>query len=279
MQRPKVGRFSFQDIPVIAYTINTSETGPDALVNLRNQVETKLSPELKAVPGVNSVVVAGGGNKQVLLTFDAQKLQKYGLQESGVTGVLQANSISFPTGQIVNQGQSIPVRVENQFNTLDDLRNLVVRPEIPAGAAGGAAGAGSAQGASGQGAQGASGGASSSGNSQAGTSGAAGGASGTGAGAQSGAARTPSAAATPIPAVKLSDVATVALANAGGETISRSNGKPNLSIIVYKTQNTNTVQVSDSVNAKVNGVKQTIPGTQTEVLFDQATYITDSSTA
>jgi len=142
VQRPKVGRFSFQDIPVIAYTINTSETGPDALVNLRNQVETKLSPELKAVPGVNSVVVAGGGNKQVLITFDAQKLQKYGLQESGVTGVLQANSISFPTGQIVNQGQSIPVRVENQFNTLDDLRNLVVRPEIPAGAAGGAAGAG-----------------------------------------------------------------------------------------------------------------------------------------
>src|SRR5215203_4486428 len=51
VQRPTVGRFSFQDIPVIAYTINTSEVGEDALSNLRRVLEEKIAPELKAIPG------------------------------------------------------------------------------------------------------------------------------------------------------------------------------------------------------------------------------------
>ena len=294
VQRPKVGRFNFQDIPVIAYTINTPDQGPDALVNLRRDIEDKLVPDLKAVPGVNSVTVAGGGNKQVVITFDSQKLQKNGLQASTITGLLQANNISFPTGQITTNGQAIPVRVGNQFGSLDDLRNLVVRPEIPAGA-GGASGAGAAGAAGGYGGAsaggpqagaagrqgagtgagaapgqqgaGAAGAAGSSGAPQAGSAGTTGATGATGAAAPTG---------TPIPAVKLSDVATVDLANASGDSISRSNGKPSLSLIVYKTQNANTVQVADSVNAKIDELKKTLPGTETAVLFDQSTFIKDS---
>src|SRR5205823_10272897 len=77
-------------------------------------------------------------------------------------------------------------------------------------------------------------------------------------------------------AVKLSDVATVELVNAGGGTISRSNGKPSLALIVYKTQNANTVEVADAVNSRIAALAKDLPGSETVVLFDQSTFITDS---
>lgn len=262
VQRPTAGRFNFQDIPILEYTVNTSSTDPNALTNLRSTVEDKIVPDLKSVSGVNSVRVAGGGTLEVQITFDSKKLQKAGLTASSVTGILQANNISFPTGQIVNNGESLPVRVIYQFGSLDDLRNVVVRPAIPAGTGSAIGAAGSASG----GAQGSNAGAAGAGGVQSGQ-----GTQGTtvGNGAQG-------ASTTPAPAVKLSDVATVALANVSGQTISRSNGKPTLSLLIYKAQNANTVQVADDVNAKLDSLIQQLPGTQRQVLFDQSSYIKDS---
>src|SRR3954447_287788 len=149
VQRPTVDRFNFQDIPVLAYTINTNDTSPDALVNLRHNLDDILVPQIKSITGVNNVNVAGGGTKEVNITFDEKKLQEKGLTASAVTGVLQANNISFPTGDVVTNNQSIPVRVVNEFTTVESLRNLVVRPEIKCAAAGGATGATGATGAGG----------------------------------------------------------------------------------------------------------------------------------
>ncbi|HEX8228538.1 MAG TPA: efflux RND transporter permease subunit [Chloroflexia bacterium] len=260
VQRPNVGRFNFQDIPVVAFTINTQAGGEDALANLRREVEDKIVPELKAINGVNSVTVAGGGEKQVIITFDAAKLRENGLIASQITGILQANNISFPTGQVVDNGQSIPVRVTNQFNAVEDLRELVVRPAIPAqaGAGQGAGAAGGQQGQQGQ--QGAAGG-------QAGGQQGVGGAAGQ---------TQPAQPAEPIPAATLGEVATVELANATGDTISRSNGQPSLSVVVYKTQNANTIQVADAVNARMDEAIKALPGSEKAILVDQSTFIKES---
>jgi HAE1 family hydrophobic/amphiphilic exporter-1 len=261
VQQPTVGRFSFQSIPVIAYTVNTPAEGEDALSDLRRDLEEKLVPDLKAIPGVNSVNVAGGGDKEVQIEFDRAALAEKGLTASAVTGVLQANNVSFPTGEIVDNGQAIPVRVTHQFDTVEELESLVVKPAAAKTATGAGAGAGAGGPPAGA----------SSGQAAAGQQ--------PGAGAQAGqAGATPQATAKPemLPAVTLGDVADVALVNAGGETISRSNGEPSLSVIIYKTQNANTVQVADAVNAKMEELPTLIPGSEKEVLFDQSTFIKES---
>ena len=159
---------------MLAYTVNTSEGGDDALANLRRSLEDKIVPELKAITGVNSVTVAGGGTKEVRITFSEKKLSDNNLTSSGIINTLQANNISFPTGDVTNAGQSIPVRVTNQFTTVDDLKNVVVRAATKGGTTG----------------------------------------------AQPQGQGQPPAQSTglPCPAVKLGDVADVALVNAGGES-------------------------------------------------------------
>src|SRR4051812_32581661 len=148
-QRPTVSRFNFSDIPAVAYTLNTSETGADALSNLRRDATAILLPELQSIDGVNSVSVGGGSNRQVIITLDEKKLAEHGLTASQVTGVLQANNITFPSGTIVSEGQSVPVVVGHEFTSLEDLRTIVVGMQMPAGAGGAGEYPGAAGGAAG----------------------------------------------------------------------------------------------------------------------------------
>ncbi len=324
VQRPNVGRFSLGDVPVLAYSLHTQETGPDALYNLKKSINQEIVPELQAIPGVNSVVVAGGGDRSVLITFDRQKLADSGITAAAITGILQANNISFPTGEIVDQNQSIPVRVTHQFENVDDLKKIIVGYKMPAGAAA-AAGAGGFPGAAG-GAGAAPGGTTAGGATGAGatvpltataplttttkatgaTPGAtvkpqtvitntaqatpgsvvggtqAGGTTGTTGGAagqpQTGApgAQVPTAPIEPPKPITLGDVALVELTNSQGDSINRTNGEPSIGVVIYKTQNGNTVQVSDAANAKIDDLLKKVPGTSKAIQFDSATFIKDS---
>ena len=58
-------------------------------------------------------------------------MQAAGLTVSQIEGVLQANNITLPAGQITSNGQTLPVQVGNTFASLDDLKNLVVGVSVP----------------------------------------------------------------------------------------------------------------------------------------------------
>ncbi len=77
--------------------------------------------------------------------------------------------------------------------------------------------------------------------------------------------------------VALRDVADVAEAPVDTTTISRSNGKPSLTISVVKTAAGNTVSVSQAVRAELPGLIARVGGGATmSTVFDQAPYIEDS---
>jgi HAE1 family hydrophobic/amphiphilic exporter-1 len=98
----------------------------------------------------------------------------------------------------------------------------------------------------------------------------------TGAPGSAGGPAAPVATPAPPTPVQLQDVATVELTNAAASTVSRSNGKPSLALIVYKTQNANTVQTTHDVDHKLDELKSKLPGTDIIPSFNQADYIEES---
>ena len=383
-QKPTVGRFNFSDIPLVAYTINTTDTGPDALSTLRRQVSEGVLPELQGVAGVNSASISGGADKRILITLDEKKLAEKGLTAAQVQGVLQANNVNFPVGTIVNAGQSVPVVVNHEFTSVDDLRKIVVGMQLPAGAAapGGTGAPGGYGPPGGSGAPGGTGapgapapggppngaapadrsntagrvglaapgaaptatggkktptatrqkssptvtpslptGTTTDGSNQpsapigvvtgtlptgvganpatnpaagapitttlgtgapgAGTTGTTGdpGAPGTGTTGAPGAGApgaAPVASPAPPKPVALQDVATVELINVAASSIARTNGRPSLGLVIYKTQNANTVSTAHAIEAKLTDLQAKLPGTQVVQVFGQASYIEDS---
>ncbi len=259
VQSPTVSRFNLTDIPLVVYSLNTDSTSDTALSDLHKRATDVLLPELQSLPGINSASLGGGATREVIITLDAKKLTQKGLTASQVTGVLQANNIAFPSGTIVTAGQSVPVVVSHQITSIDDLRNMVVGMQMPAGAAPGQGASGAGQGTAGT----------SQGTAGQGTAGTSQGTAGAGQGAAGAAAPAPQP-------VHLSDVATVDLGNTAASSISRTNGKPSLSLVIYKTQDANTVQVAHAVTDKLAELQPKLPGTQIVPVFGQASYIEDS---
>ncbi|MDN6667063.1 MAG: efflux RND transporter permease subunit [Brevibacterium sp.] len=77
--------------------------------------------------------------------------------------------------------------------------------------------------------------------------------------------------------IKLSDIADVTIKNAPVESISRTNGKPSLSVSIMKESDANTVDVSHAVAEELPGLEQSM-GDNTNFVsaFDQAPFIEQS---
>lgn len=192
-------------------------------------------------------------------TLDPQKLQDEGLTSSQIESVLQANNITLPAGEITSNGQTLSVQVGNTFNSIDDLKNLIVgqhvstaptTPTIPAGTGGTQQfpGAGTS-------------------NTQQRIG------SGTGS-LQQPSGQLPQVKSTPV---KLSDVATIQETLAPSTSITRTNGKPSIGIAITKTADGNTVSISQAIQDKIPSLESALGhGSKIVAVSDQAPYVRSS---
>ncbi|MGO1316459.1 MAG: efflux RND transporter permease subunit [Cellulomonadaceae bacterium] len=74
----------------------------------------------------------------------------------------------------------------------------------------------------------------------------------------------------------LGEVADVVYGPGPATSLSRLDGDPALAIAVTKTPAGNTVEVSDAVGTAIEELGETLPGTRIAVVFDQASFITES---
>ncbi|WP_214849820.1 efflux RND transporter permease subunit [Exiguobacterium sp. s193] len=140
----KLNRFSFGSFPI--YNISFfSKDGTDIEPLLKDQIE----PELNKIAGINSVSVGGYKDDLVQITVDKKKATAAGLSLSSIKEQINAKYVSFPSGQLAEGDSKIPIRVEENLENLDAIKNLQLTSSIgaaaptgpPTGTTGGAPGA------------------------------------------------------------------------------------------------------------------------------------------
>lgn len=128
-ETPQVERINLQQFPVIQLAL--SSEGGD-LAETRDIALTQFVPALSAGDGVSRVEVVGGTEEQVHIALDAQAMALNGLTTEQISGALRANNVSLPAGTLQSEDVTLPVRVEGQITSIEELRGLVVgatRPE------------------------------------------------------------------------------------------------------------------------------------------------------
>jgi len=252
---PQVSSVDINASPVIIASISGS--GPDGLAAAAKVAATEVVPDLQGLDGVASVDLAGGLTSRLVVTLDPTKMAASGVSIDQVQGVLAANNLTLPAGQLSTGTSRIPVSTAGAFTTVDEIRSLVVGVKAPkpnAGAAGAAAGGGLAPGST--------------------------------AGGfttvtdivrlfAAGKAATPVApvASTPI---HISDIGTVDVAQVATTGFARTNGEPSLTITVSKNANANTVEVADAVQAKLAEISAGHPELKVITVSDLSTFIRES---
>ena len=268
---PQVQTFNINDQPIVQLAVTSSQDTPTLATNLKNNVV----PVLQGINGVANVNVTGVRDQIVTVALDLTKVKNQGLSATQIQGALQANNSTIPAGELSSNGQTFSIKVGNTFNSIDDMKNLVVgqhitlSPNCPSttGGATGAGGAGATGGGQFPGGAGATGG-----------SGQFPGGAGTGSSLPTGGTQTsascPPATSTPV---KLSDVATVQQDLAPSTTLTRTNGKDSLGISITKSSSGNTVSISQDIQKQISSLENKLGnGAKITVVSDQAPSITSA---
>ncbi|MBB1196287.1 efflux RND transporter permease subunit [Curtobacterium flaccumfaciens] len=263
---------SFDDLPVLQVAVSASGNQEQ----LVDRLQASAIPDLEKLDGVRQADVFGNPGRRVVITPDQDELAARGLSQTAISDALDDNGTLIPGGTITEDGSTLSVQTGERIASLKDIRALPLTSSSSSSSSDGSgssaagtasSGDGTAAGASGTGATGA---------------GATGTGTGTGTGT-TGAAPTGDAAtggsttaATPTDTT-LGDVAKVAITESPRTSISRVDGQQALTISITKTQEANTVDVSNTVRDALPGIEDKIEGDpHFTVVFDQAPYIQQS---
>ncbi|WP_300662510.1 efflux RND transporter permease subunit [Fluviicola sp.] len=89
-------------------------------------MDRELLPQIKQTKGVAEVQVIGGEKRAFRVDVDKDKLKMYGLSLAQVNQIVAAANVEFPTGKLKNETEQMTVRLAGKFQTVDDLKDLII---------------------------------------------------------------------------------------------------------------------------------------------------------
>ncbi len=243
---PQVISGGTSDLPAVVLSVS-SDLDPS---DLASRLDASVTPELERIGGVSSVAVIGAPEQIVRITPDEAALAENGLTEDDISTALDASGLSLPGGSVTDGDRTLDVVLGQSIDSLESLEGIVLTPSDDTSGSGGddAQGAGQ-QGADQQGAQGAD-------------------------GQQTQPGTDPQQPAEPV---TLGEVATVEQTTQEPTSVSRTNGRESLVVMVTATVDGNVVDISGDVESVLDDTLAGVGGdAQADVVFDQAPFIQES---
>lgn len=126
-QPPTVAKLDINAQPVLYLGLSSSVP----IRQLREVIDQKIKPRLARVPGVASVTIVGGEQREIRVSVESARLEQYGLTIQDVVNALKAASMNIPAGSIVQGRRDIGVRTLGAFTRLQDIRQAqILAPQL-----------------------------------------------------------------------------------------------------------------------------------------------------
>lgn len=93
---------------------------------LNELLEDNIVNRLERIEGVASVELSGGVTREVRITVDPVKLAGYGLTTNTLSGVLAAENMNLPSGDLAQGNTTVSVRTIGEFTSIQEINNLPI---------------------------------------------------------------------------------------------------------------------------------------------------------
>jgi HAE1 family hydrophobic/amphiphilic exporter-1 len=121
---PTVQALNINAAPVVISSI--AATSPDGLEAAAEIARREIVPEVAAIDGVARADLTGGLETRLAVTLDPAKLAASNVSTDQIVGVLKANNLTLPSGQINTDGSKTPVSTIGRLTSVEQVQNLVV---------------------------------------------------------------------------------------------------------------------------------------------------------
>ena len=119
---PTIFKFDSNQLPVAQIGIE-GEYDP---VTLREIAQNEIAPRFERVDGVAAVTVNGGVRREIHVDLSKEKITALNLSVSQVVQALRSENQNTPLGEIFQGDSTFLVRSQGQFQSIEDIRNIVV---------------------------------------------------------------------------------------------------------------------------------------------------------
>ncbi len=123
IKSPALNKFSLEDLPVM--TMSASADMEDA--EFFDLIDKRIANHLARVPGVAQVNLIGGEEREIQVSVNESRLEGYQLSLLQVQQKIAGSNLDFPTGNVKSDGQDILIRLAGKYQTVEELRNLIIK--------------------------------------------------------------------------------------------------------------------------------------------------------
>jgi HAE1 family hydrophobic/amphiphilic exporter-1 len=129
-ENPTIFKFDSNILPVMQLGVEGGDLDP---VTLREVAQNEIAPRFERVDGVAGVSVNGGVRRQILIELSKEKITALNLGVDRIVQTLRQENQNTPLGEIDQGDSTLLLRSQGQFQSLEDIRNLVIltRERVP----------------------------------------------------------------------------------------------------------------------------------------------------
>ena len=122
VDKPALFKFSSSAMPILFYGVTADESFP-AIANI---LDEKIVNPLNRIEGVGSVGLMGAPGREIQVDIDPRKMESYNVTVEMIAGVLNAENLNLPAGNIEMGMMDYPLRIKGEFPSSDVLDDIVL---------------------------------------------------------------------------------------------------------------------------------------------------------
>jgi len=121
-ERPRLRKFDLAAFPILIMGVS-SNLEP---IRVREIIDNQVKNRIERIPGVASLAIRGGLDREIHVNLNAEKIKALGLPIDKLINRLKEENINLPAGTIEQEMLDVTIRTPGIFNNLNELRNTVV---------------------------------------------------------------------------------------------------------------------------------------------------------
>lgn len=122
VERPRLRKFDLASFPILILGAS-SELDP---IQMRRILDDQVQYRIERVPGVASVDIWGGFQREIQVNLYPDKIKSIGLPLDYILSKIRSENVDVPAGTIERGNFDVLIRIPGIYSSLEELRNTVI---------------------------------------------------------------------------------------------------------------------------------------------------------
>ena len=122
VESPTILKINTGMVPVMVLSVTSTES----YEGIKDIIDKKLVQPLNRIEGVGNIIQMGAPTRAIMVDVDPRKLDAYNLTVEQISGILAANNLNLPSGNLEMGNSDLPLRLQGQFENSDIIKNIII---------------------------------------------------------------------------------------------------------------------------------------------------------